>query len=64
MQSNKMEDRGDGAMKTHLTGCDKLVMKQTRRGWLQECLGCEVRIASHRINRNLRWCVLILLGRR
>jgi len=41
MQSNKMEDRGDGAMKTHLTGCEMLVMKQTRRGCLQEFLGCE-----------------------
>lgn len=41
MQANVMDDRGTGAMKTHFSGMEKLVMRQTRRGCVQECLGCE-----------------------
>jgi hypothetical protein len=42
MNSNKME-RGSSALKAHLGSCEKLEMRQTRRGWLQECLGCEAK---------------------
>lgn len=42
MQSNKME-RGSEALKSHMTGLDKLEMRQTRRGWCQEILGCEAK---------------------
>jgi hypothetical protein len=42
VQANTMTDRGTNALKTHMAGCDKMEMRQTRRGWLQECLGCEV----------------------
>lgn len=42
MQSNKME-RGTSALKSHLGSCAKLEMRQTRRGWLQEILGCEAK---------------------
>ena len=52
MQANKMTDRGSDALKTHLSDCEKLVMKQTRRGWCQECLGCEV---SEIIEISTRW---------
>lgn len=36
-------DRGSQALKSHMNGTDKLEMRQTRRGWLQEILGCEAR---------------------
>lgn len=42
MQANTM-DRGSQALKAHLSECAKLEMRQTRRGWLQECLGCEAK---------------------
>ena len=35
MQNEKM-DRGTDAMKAHLGGTDKMNIRQTRRGWLQE----------------------------
>uniref|UniRef100_A0A7R9WW98 Phospholipid scramblase n=1 Tax=Craspedostauros australis TaxID=1486917 RepID=A0A7R9WW98_9STRA len=41
MEANKMEDRGSNALKTHMAGCQKLDIRQTRRGWCQELLGCE-----------------------
>ncbi|KAG7337528.1 scramblase [Nitzschia inconspicua] len=41
VKANEMTDRGSNALKTHMSGCEKLEMRQTRRGWLQECLGCE-----------------------
>jgi len=41
MQANKMDDRGTDALKTHFADMEKLTLRQTRRGWLQECLGCE-----------------------
>mmetsp|Transcript_8160 Transcript_8160/g.23459 ORF Transcript_8160/g.23459 Transcript_8160/m.23459 type:complete len:255 (+) Transcript_8160:115-879(+) len=43
MQSNKMEDRGSNALKSHLTNCSRMDVRQTRRGWCQELLGCEAR---------------------
>lgn len=42
MQSNKME-RGTQALRSHMNGLQKLEMRQTRRGWCQEILGCEAR---------------------
>ena len=42
MQANKM-DRGSEALKSHMNGCSKMQIRQTRRGWLQECFGCEAR---------------------
>jgi len=43
MEANNMEDRGSNALKTHMSDCEQLELRQTRRGWFQECLGCEVR---------------------
>eukprot|EP00549_Striatella_unipunctata_P009231 CAMPEP_0118710924 /NCGR_PEP_ID=MMETSP0800-20121206/23718_1 /TAXON_ID=210618 ORGANISM="Striatella unipunctata, Strain CCMP2910" /NCGR_SAMPLE_ID=MMETSP0800 /ASSEMBLY_ACC=CAM_ASM_000638 /LENGTH=242 /DNA_ID=CAMNT_0006615293 /DNA_START=65 /DNA_END=793 /DNA_ORIENTATION=+ len=42
MEANKM-DRGSDAMKTHLSSVPKIQVRQTRRGWLQECIGCEAK---------------------
>ena len=43
MKANTMDgDRGSDALKSHLTGCESLDLRQTRRGWFQELLGCEV----------------------
>jgi len=36
-------DRGTDACKTHLTECNVMDIRQTRRGWLQECIGCEAK---------------------
>lgn len=36
-------DRGSDVMKSHLGGADKLEIRQTRRGWLQECFGCDAK---------------------
>lgn len=36
-------DRGTSALKAHMDGCESMEMRQTRRGWLQECLGCEAK---------------------
>jgi hypothetical protein len=44
VKANQMEDRGTNALKSHMATCEKMEMRQTRRGWLQECFGCEVRI--------------------
>mmetsp|Transcript_1576 Transcript_1576/g.2367 ORF Transcript_1576/g.2367 Transcript_1576/m.2367 type:complete len:251 (+) Transcript_1576:47-799(+) len=41
-KSNKME-RGSGALKSHMSGCSKMEIRQTRRGWCQELLGCEAK---------------------
>jgi hypothetical protein len=43
MESQKMDDRGTDAMKAHLGSSQVMEVRQTRRGWLQECLGCEAR---------------------
>jgi hypothetical protein len=40
---NQTMDRGTDAMKAHLSGCDKMDIRQTRRGWCQEMLGCEAK---------------------
>jgi hypothetical protein len=32
VKANEMTDRGTNALKTHLSGCEKLEMRQTRRG--------------------------------
>lgn len=42
MESNKM-DRGTDALKTHLADREKIHIRQTKRGWFQECLGCEAK---------------------
>jgi len=42
MDANKM-DRGTDALKSHMNGLSKLEVHQTRKGCLQECLGCEAR---------------------
>ena len=42
MQNQKM-DRGSDACKAHLGGASELEIRQTRRGCLQELLGCEAR---------------------
>jgi len=34
-------DRGSNVMKLHMTDCTTLDLRQTRRGWIQDCLGCE-----------------------
>ena len=45
MSSPKGEsmDRGSEVLKSHLGGAAQMEMRQTRRGWLQECLGCEAK---------------------
>jgi len=43
MEANNMEDRGSNALKTHMSDCEQLELRQTRRGWFQECLGCEAK---------------------
>lgn len=42
MQSQTM-DRGSDALKSHLGEANEMTMRQTRRGWLQELLGCEAK---------------------
>ena len=32
VKSNQMEDRGTNALKTHMSGTEKMEMRQTRRG--------------------------------
>jgi hypothetical protein len=32
VKSNQMEDRGTNALKTHMSGLEKMEMRQTRRG--------------------------------
>jgi hypothetical protein len=34
-------DRGTSALKSHTNNIEKLEIRQTRRGWLQEIIGCE-----------------------
>ena len=36
-------DRGSDALKSHMNGCDELHMRQTKKGWFQELLGCEAK---------------------
>lgn len=36
-------ERGTDAMRYHMTSCNKMDIRQTRRGWIQECLGCEAK---------------------
>ena len=36
-------DRGTEALKSHMADTKMMSIRQTRRGWLQECLGCEAR---------------------
>ena len=53
MQANRMDDRGTDAMKAHFSECQKLVMRQTRRGCFQEFLGCEVRLLTLKVPQDL-----------
>ena len=53
MQANRMDDRGTDAMKAHFSECQKLVMRQTRRGCFQEFLGCEVRLLTLNVPQDL-----------
>lgn len=41
-EKNTME-RGTAIMNTHLSSCQLMEIRQTRRGWLQECFGCEAK---------------------
>ena len=34
-------DRGSAPLKAHMEGCSEMEIRQTRRGFLQELLGCE-----------------------
>ena len=36
-------DRGTEALKSHMADTKTMSIRQTRRGWVQECLGCEAR---------------------
>jgi hypothetical protein len=36
-------DRGNDILKSHVSDAQAMSIRQTRRGWLQECLGCEAR---------------------
>uniref|UniRef100_A0A7S2P8Z3 Phospholipid scramblase n=1 Tax=Leptocylindrus danicus TaxID=163516 RepID=A0A7S2P8Z3_9STRA len=36
-------DRGSDALKSRVDGVKQMDIRQTRRGWLQECLGCEAK---------------------
>ncbi|KAI2492002.1 phospholipid scramblase [Fragilaria crotonensis] len=36
-------DRGNDILKAHVSDAQTMSIRQTRRGWLQECLGCEAR---------------------
>jgi hypothetical protein len=36
-------DRGSDACKAHLGGTTSMEIRQTRKGWFQELLGCEAR---------------------
>lgn len=40
---NETMDRGSEPLKQHLDSCEALTMRQTRRGCIQEILGCEAR---------------------
>ena len=45
MKANSM-DRGSQALKSHMDGCEKMDIRQTRKGCFQELLGCEARTES------------------
>lgn len=34
-------DRGTDALKSHVSSTQQMTIRQTRKGWIQECLGCE-----------------------
>lgn len=34
-------DRGSEVLKSHVSGIETMEIRQTRRGWCQECMGCE-----------------------
>lgn len=36
-------DRGSDVMKSHLAGAAKMDIRQTRRGWCQEIMGCDAK---------------------
>eukprot|EP00980_Cylindrotheca_fusiformis_P009439 scaffold2067_cov101-Cylindrotheca_fusiformis.AAC.1 len=36
-------DRGSASLKSHCNGLDKMEIRQTRRGWLQTCFGCDAK---------------------
>lgn len=36
-------DRGSNALKSHCNGLEKMEIRQTRRGWCQELLGCDAK---------------------
>jgi hypothetical protein len=36
-------DRGSNALKSHCNGCEKMEIRQTRRGWCQELMGCDAK---------------------
>lgn len=36
-------DRGSTALKSHMNGCEAMSIRQTRRGFCQEIMGCEAK---------------------
>ena len=38
-------DRGSPALSAHLSGATKMDVRQSKKGWFQECLGCEAKTA-------------------
>ena len=36
-------DRGSDALKSHVSDTQTMSIRQTRKGWLQEILGCQAR---------------------
>jgi len=40
--TQKME-RSSEALKTHVSAAQKMSIRQTRKGWCQECMGCEAK---------------------
>ena len=43
MGAGERMERGSEALKSHMNGCAEMEIRQTRRGWLQECCGCEAK---------------------
>jgi hypothetical protein len=36
-------DRGSNALKSHCSECEQMEIRQTRRGWFQELVGCDAK---------------------
>lgn len=42
-QTQKMLERGNSMLKAHVSSEQSMMIRQTRKGWFQECLGCEAK---------------------